>query len=84
MCDVGSCFGDVAVHLAHDADVLVTVEERVFFLALDAHVTGPRVRRLVGLERCMRQNDNQALRVLVGGRDGDMLLGDQLRKLRWR
>lgn len=43
VCDVGSCFGDVAVHLAHDADVLVAVEQRVLVLTLDAHVTGPRV-----------------------------------------
>jgi hypothetical protein len=43
VCDVGSCFGDVTVHLAHDADVLVAVEEGVLLLALDAHVAGPRV-----------------------------------------
>lgn len=43
MCDVGSCFGNVAVHLAHNADVLVAVEEGVLLLALNAHVAGPRV-----------------------------------------
>lgn len=43
VCNVGSCFGDVAVHLAHDANVLVAVQERVLVLTLDAHVTRPRV-----------------------------------------
>lgn len=43
MCDVGSCFGDVAVHLAHDTNVLIAVEKRVLVLALDAHMAGSRV-----------------------------------------
>lgn len=81
MGDVGSSLTDVPVHLAQDTNVLVAVQQRVLVIALDAHVTRTGVGGLVGLETGMGQDDNQSLRILVGRRDGDMLLGDQLRKL---
>ena len=87
--DIGSCVADVAVHLAHDADVLVAVQQRVFFISYHtwpASSCWPRravVRRLVGLETGVGQNDNQASRVLVRRRDGDMLGSDELGE-RWR
>lgn len=81
MGDVGSRFADVAVHLAQDTDVLVAVQQRVLVIALDAHVTRTRVGGFVGLETGMGQDDDQSLRILICGGDGDMLFGDQLRKL---
>lgn len=84
MCDVGSRFADVAIHFAHDANVLVAVQERVLLFALDAHMAGTGVRRLVGLEAGMGEDNNEAPRVLVCGGNWDMLFGDELGQLRGR
>lgn len=81
MGDVRPRLADVPVHLSHDTDVLVAVEQRILLFALDAHMTGTGVRGLVRLETGVRQDDNQALRVLIRRRDGDVLLGDELRQL---
>lgn len=81
MGNVGPRFADVPVHLAHDTNVLVTVEKGVFLFALDAQMTGAGVRGLVCFKARVRKDDNQALRVLVRRRDGDMLLGDKLGEL---
>ena len=80
MGDIGACVGDVAVHLAHDADVLVAVEERVLVIlhAITATVCG-----LVGLEAGVGEDNDQALGVLVVGCDGYMLLRDELWEGRW-
>jgi hypothetical protein len=32
--DIRSCVTDIAIHLAHDTDVLVTVQQRIFLLSL--------------------------------------------------
>lgn len=81
MSDVGPRLTDIPVHLAHDANMLVTVEKRVFLLSLNAHVTSTGVRRLVSFEARVGQDYNQALRVLVRRRNGGMLLGDELGEL---
>jgi hypothetical protein len=75
VCDVWPGFADVAPHLAHDADVIVAVEEVVLVFALARAATGA-VRRLVGLEGCVTQDDDHPLRVLVVARNGGMLLRD--------
>lgn len=75
MGDVGSGFAYVAPHLAHYANVVVTVEQVVLVLAR-AGAAASAMRRLVRLQRRIAQNDDQALCVFVVGRDGDMLLGD--------
>lgn len=41
--NVGPRLADIAVHLAHDANVFITVEKRVFLFALNAHVTSTGV-----------------------------------------
>jgi len=71
--DIRSCVADIAVHLAHDTNVLVTVQQRVFLLALTARSVATEAG-LVGLETGIGENDDQPLRVLVGGRDGNVLL----------
>ena len=73
--DIGACVGDVAVHLAHDSDVLVAVEERVLVIL---HAIAATVCGLVGLEAGVGEDDDQALGVLVVGCDGYVLLGDEL------
>lgn len=45
--DVGTRIRDVAVHLAHDSNVLVAVEQRVFVIL---HAVAATVCGLVGLE----------------------------------
>jgi hypothetical protein len=79
MCDIWSGITDVAVHLAHDADVFVAVEEGVFLIALawSAAAMGGLVR----LETGIGEDDDEAFAVLVGGGDGDVLLSNELGEL---
>jgi len=78
MCDIGSGITDIAVHLAHDADVFVAVEEGVFLIALARSTTA--MGGLVRLETGIGEDDDEALAVLVGGGDGDVLFGNELRE----
>lgn len=77
MGDVGTSITNVPIHLAHDTDVLIAVEQRVLVLTIAA---GASVRSLVRLKAGIGQDDDQTLRVLVCGRDGSALLSNQLRK----
>lgn len=77
MGDVGTSITNVPIHLAHDTDVLIAVEQRVLVLTVAA---GASVRSLVRLKTGIGQDDDQTLRVLVSGRDGGALLGNQLRQ----
>jgi hypothetical protein len=77
MSDIRSCVTDVAIHFAHDTDVLVTVQQRVFLLALTARSVATEAG-LVGLETGVREDDDQSLGVFVGGWYWDMLFGDEL------
>lgn len=77
MGDVGAGLADVAAHLAHDADVIIAVEQVELVFAAGATSAGA-VRGLVRLKGGAAQHDNQTLRVLVAARDGLVLLGDKL------
>lgn len=77
VCDIGTSVRDVAVHLAHDTNVLVAVEQRVLVIL---HAIPAAVRGLIRLQAGVREHDDQALGVLVILRDRDMLLGDELRE----
>lgn len=81
MGDVRTSVADVTIHFSHDANVLIAVEQRVFLISY--HAIATRVRSFVRLQTRMGENDNQALGVLVGGRNRDMLLGDKLWEF-WR
>lgn len=79
MSDIRSGITDIAVHLAHDTNVLVAVEERVFLVALARSATS--VRGLVRLETGIGEDDDETFAAFVAGGNGDMLLSDELRKL---
>ena len=81
--DIRPCVTDVTIHFAHDTDVLVTVQQRVFLLALTAWSVATKAG-LVGLEAGIGEDDDQSLRVFVGGWYGDMLFGDELWERRRR
>ena len=93
--NIGACIADVAIHLAHDTDVLVTVprenwptnqrswilpvQQRVFLLARAAwSIRVSAIAGFVGLETGIGEDDDQSLRIFVGGRNWDMLFGDEL------
>ena len=78
MSDIRTGLANVAVHLAHDTNMLVTVQQRVLLVATG---TAASAGSPVGLQAGIGENDNQTLGVLVLGRDGNVLLSHQLRQL---
>lgn len=82
--NVGASVTDISVHLAHDTNVLIAIEERVFFLSLHAHAARAAVGRLVGLEAGVGEYHDKPLRILVGRWDGHVLLSDELGQCRRR
>ena len=71
-------FADVSVHFAHDRNVLVAIEKRKLLLPSRPPAAG--VSYSVGFETGVGQDNDQPLRAFVGGRDWDVLFGDQLGK----
>lgn len=80
MGDVGAGITNVPVHLSHDTNVLVAVEQRVLILAVHPGAAGTAVGGLVRLETGIGQDYDESLRVFVGGGDGCVLLRNQLRQ----
>lgn len=78
--DIRAGITDVSVHLPHDTNVLIAVEQRVLVVALHAHAAATTVRSLVGLETGIGEDDNEPLRVLVALCDGQLLLSYELRQ----
>lgn len=80
MRNVGSRVADVTVHLSHNTDVLVAVEQRVLVLALHAHAAGTAaaVRGLVGLEAGIGEHHDKPRCIFVACSDGNVLLGNKL------
>lgn len=75
MGNVGSGIADVAVHLAHDPDMLVAVQQRVLFISTRHAWSGWRAMRgLVSFETSIREHDDQALGALIGRWNWDMLV----------
>lgn len=78
MSDIWTRVTNISVHFSHHTDMLVTVEEGVFFIP----GTRPAAMRcLVSLEARVGEDDDKSLGVFIEGRDGDMLFSYQLRKL---
>jgi hypothetical protein len=72
---VGSGITDVTAHFAHDTNVLIAVQQRVFFFF--AARLAAAVGCTVGLEAGIRKDYNQSFRVLVTGGNGHVLLGNK-------
>lgn len=85
MRDVGSRVANVTVHLAHNTDVFVAVEKRIFVLALHAHAAGAAaaVGGLVGFEAGIGEDYDKPRGILIACSDGDVLFRDELRQ-GWR
>lgn len=80
MSDIWASVTDVSIHFAHNSNMLITVQQRVFPFV--SHMTCPaRVGSFVCFEACIREDNNQSLGVLVGGRYRDMLLSVKFWKL---
>lgn len=79
MGDIRSGLTDISVHLAHHTNVFIAIKQRVFLIPTRAIAT--TMGSTICLQTGMRENDNQALCLLVIGRNRDMLFSDQLRQL---
>ena len=72
--DVWARFTNISTHLTHDANVFITVQQRVFFIfATCATAMGRPIR----LEARMRENNDESLSVLVPVGYRYMLFGDE-------
>lgn len=60
MGNIWSSIADVSVHLAQDAYVLIAIEKRVLVLAVHASAAGAPMRRLVGFETGIGEDDDEA------------------------
>lgn len=78
--DIRAGITNVSVHLPHDTNVLVAVEQRILVVALHAHAATATVRCLISLETGIGEDDNESLRVLVALCDGQLLLSYELRQ----
>ena len=82
MCNVRSGVTDVSVHLAHDSDMLITVQQRVFLISCPS--SPATVGCPVRFEAGVRQNNNEPLRVFIVGGDWYMLFRNETWKFRRR
>ena len=79
MGDIRPGLTDIAIHLAHDANMLVTVQQGILLIATRSRAS-PKGRGPIGFQTGIAQDDNQAFGVLVMGGDRDMLFRDELRQ----
>jgi hypothetical protein len=75
--DIWSGIADIAIHLPHDANMFVRIEETILLLSLPTWSIATETG-LVGLETGIGEDNDQALRVFIGGRDRNVLLSRQL------
>ena len=80
MRDVWPGITNISVHLAHDANVLIAIQQGILVVSLDRRATGIGVGCFIGLETGVGEDDNEPLGMLIARRDGNMLLGYQLRQ----
>lgn len=72
---------DVAIHLAHDANMFITIEQRVLLLPLGTRSVAS-IGGFVGFEASIGENNNQSFSIFVGGGDWDMLFCDEFWQVR--
>jgi hypothetical protein len=78
--NIRASFADITVHLAHDTNVLIAVQQRELLILGATTAAG---NRLVGLQTGIGEDHDQTLSVLVMGWNRSMLLSNELRQL-WR
>lgn len=79
VCNVGSRITDVAVHLAHNSDMLVAVQKGILLLALHSHtVSTASMGSLVGLETGIGEDNDKPWAILIAVSNWNMLLCDKL------
>ena len=76
---IRTSFADVATHLTHDPDMFIAVQQRILFIF--STCTAP-MSSFICLETCVGENNNKPLGVFVGGRNRDVLFGDESWKFR--
>lgn len=82
MRDIRPSVTDVPIHLSHDSNVLVAVQQRVLVIFCSSASTA---RRFICFKAGIRQDDYETLRVLVVGCNGHMLFCYKLRESwRWK
>jgi hypothetical protein len=74
---VWTCFTNVASHLAHNANVLIAIQQRVFLVFSSRAAT---MSSFVCFETCVGEDDDEPLGVLVGGGYRYVLFGDESRQ----
>ena len=79
MRDIRPRFTDISVHLPHDTNVLVAVEQRV--LVLTTIPGSSTMRGTVGFQAGVGEDHDQTLGVFVVGCDRDVLLSNELGEL---
>lgn len=79
MSDVRASITDVSVHLSHNPDVLIAVEERVLVFSLHTHSARAAVRSLVSFKTGIGEHDDKAFGGFISWGNGSMLLGHKLR-----
>jgi hypothetical protein len=78
MRDIWAGVTDVSIHFPHDSNMFITVEQRVFLLS--GSTSSTPMSSPIRLETCIRQHDDQSLRVFVVCWNGNMLLRDKSRQ----
>ena len=81
MCDVWPRVTDVSVHLAHDPNMFVAVQEGVLFVSHIAHAAA--IRCSICFQARVGEYHYKSLSVFIVRRYGDVLFGNQLWKLWW-
>nr|POE48735.1 hypothetical protein CFP56_38831 [Quercus suber] len=81
MCNIRTSITDVSVHLSHDTNMLVTVEQRIFCSIFGA-VASVRMRGFIRFQTGIGEHNDQALGILITARDRHVLLGYQLGQTR--
>jgi hypothetical protein len=74
--NIRTSLADITIHLAHDTNVFVAVQQRILLILRPSTARGP-----VGLQAGIGENDNQALSIPIVRGDGNSLLRNQLRQL---
>jgi hypothetical protein len=83
MGDIRSSIANVSIHLSHDTNMFVAVEQRILFLSQHTITARSSMGSLVSLEAGIGEHNNQPFGVFVSGWYWCVLFSHQLRESRW-